>query len=620
MTGIVLCLGQSVPALEGEDLLKSDILAVFAHPDDETGMASTLAHYAHIGNKRIVNVYCTRGEGGGNMVGRHWGPALGILRESELRQCLTILGVERAYFLDQRDWAYTESAQMTLRKWDREKALEKLTRLIRATRPEILMTMNPTPNPGQHGHHQAAGILAIEAFHHAGNPQSFPDQIVKEGLNPWFPRKVYIGSSPEPFGATIQATAETEEGQSIASITGLALSHHRSQGFGRMKNAPWLKAPRSYKLLLSSVGFKKLETDLFRGISSPGNETKPLPIPESAQTSTPDHHPRIQDRPAMERFRSWAEKYQVASLIPPSKVNLSFPAGMDSAINIILPPNATKGTDTIDWQLPTGWNISLPVDHQSPGIMSFQLTIPPDHGMGDHPVSFKYDEVSLNATVNVLPHISIKKSTPHAGDDFWPDWNSTTSLAIPHTHRWQGSPESDRDISAVAQIGFNQNYLFVRTIVTDNHVITNIEPNDAKGHWRSDSVEICLDPSGGSEHTLNCFKAGIFPFTIGGGVAGSRDADANQGPLDLTAPGTILTSRKTESGYIIDSAIPWKHTGISPTPSQQFGFNLLIYDGDKSDAAPGENIGKSRLAWAPRSGVQGRPEDWGRITIMPNFK
>jgi len=65
------------------------------------------------------------------MVGRQWGPSLGLLRESELRACLSELGVERVYFLDQRDWAYTESAQMTLEAWDRESVLENLVRTIR---------------------------------------------------------------------------------------------------------------------------------------------------------------------------------------------------------------------------------------------------------------------------------------------------------------------------------------------------------------------------------------------------------------------------------------------------------------------------------------------------------
>src|SRR5438309_12078276 len=91
-------------AKKGEALLKTDIMAVFAHPDDETGMAATLAYYARGRNAIVANVYCTRGEGGGNMVGTQWGPALATLRETELRDCLSILGVRYVYFLDQVDW------------------------------------------------------------------------------------------------------------------------------------------------------------------------------------------------------------------------------------------------------------------------------------------------------------------------------------------------------------------------------------------------------------------------------------------------------------------------------------------------------------------------------------
>ena len=53
----------------------------------------------------------------------------------------------------------------------------------------------------------------------------------------------------------------------------------------------------------------------------------------------------------------------------------------------------------------------------------------------------------------------------------------------------------------------------------------------------------------------------------------------------------------------------------SLSKERRLGFNVLIYDGDKQPAASGENINKARLAWAPRSGVQGRPEDWGRIEL-----
>src|SRR5262249_5747105 len=70
-----------VPPKQGAELLKTDILGVFAHPDDETGVAATLAYYAVGKGKVVANIYCTRGEGGGNMVGTQSGAALGILRE-----------------------------------------------------------------------------------------------------------------------------------------------------------------------------------------------------------------------------------------------------------------------------------------------------------------------------------------------------------------------------------------------------------------------------------------------------------------------------------------------------------------------------------------------------------
>ncbi len=76
-----------------------------------------------------------------------------------------------------------------------------------------------------------------------------------------------------------------------------------------------------------------------------------------------------------------------------------------------------------------------------------------------------------------------------------------------------------------------------------------------------------------------------------------------------------LVSRRTPDGYRVQAAIPFREIGIGSAKVRRLGFNLIIYDGDKPDAALGENINKSRIAWSPRSGVQGRPEDWGRLDL-----
>ena len=173
--------------------------------------------------------------------------------------------------------------------------------------------------------------------------------------------------------------------------------------------------------------------------------------------------------------------------------------------------------------------------------------------------------------------------------------------------------QNAEDSSARFRLGTRGRTLFLDIHVKDDLVVTNIAPDDIKGHWRSDSVEICIDPIGGAENALGSYKLGIFPFDTTGKVNAARDADARPGPLARTAPKTKLASFKTPDGYRILAAIPFQEIGISS--ARRVGFNLLIYDGDKRDAAIGENINQSRLAWAPRSGVQGRPEDWGRLDL-----
>src|SRR5437588_5326553 len=171
-------------------MLKTGLLVVTAHPDDESMMGATMARYADEG-KVVALVTCTHGEGGGNGTGREGGPALGIVREAELRKCLGILGVRHLYFLNQPDWAYTESVQATLAKWGHEETLRRLVRFVRLLHPEVICTMDPAPVGGQHGHHQAAGRLATEAFEAAADPNQFPELRRDEGLSPWRVRKLY---------------------------------------------------------------------------------------------------------------------------------------------------------------------------------------------------------------------------------------------------------------------------------------------------------------------------------------------------------------------------------------------------------------------------------------------
>jgi LmbE family N-acetylglucosaminyl deacetylase len=189
-------------APKADDRFKADVLLIVAHPDDETGVSAYLAQLLDQG-KKVAAVYLTHGEAGHNNMGRERGPALGAVREMELRHALVQLGIQNVWFLYGKDTPSQDVLQ-SLANWKHGVALEDLVRIVRLTRPEILISWLPGIFIGEdHGDHQAAGVLAVEAFDSAGDPAVFPSQIAQprkvnetllEGLQPWQPQKIYFYS------------------------------------------------------------------------------------------------------------------------------------------------------------------------------------------------------------------------------------------------------------------------------------------------------------------------------------------------------------------------------------------------------------------------------------------
>jgi len=191
---------QSAP--RPDDRLKADVLLIVAHPDDETAVSSYLAQLLDQG-KRAAAVYLTHGEAGHNNMGRERGPSLGAAREMELRHAMAQLGVQNVWFLGGKDTPSQDVLQ-SLANWHHGASLEDVIRIVRITRPAVIITWLPSVFIGEnHGDHQAAGVLAVEAFDSAGDPSVFPAQLAQprkvnetllEGLAPWQPQKIYFFS------------------------------------------------------------------------------------------------------------------------------------------------------------------------------------------------------------------------------------------------------------------------------------------------------------------------------------------------------------------------------------------------------------------------------------------
>src|SRR5579864_5184218 len=179
---------------------KVDILVIVGHPDDDTEATSYLAREIEENHKRVALVYGTRGNSGGNAVGYEQSKALADEREMEARHSLATYGITNAWFLHGPDTP-SEDVLHSLETWGHGASLEEVVRLVRLTRPEVILTWLPNYDDGEdHGDHQAAGVLATEAFDLAGDPLVFPEQVTGpmrrlepyfDNLRPWQPKKIY---------------------------------------------------------------------------------------------------------------------------------------------------------------------------------------------------------------------------------------------------------------------------------------------------------------------------------------------------------------------------------------------------------------------------------------------
>ncbi|MFD4652204.1 PIG-L deacetylase family protein [Streptomyces sp. NPDC058441] len=155
------------------------LLAVFAHPDDESLSAGgVLARHAAAGARTAV-------------VTGTW--AADTLRATELAEALQILGAGEPRLLGYADARVPQSAPGCLRFCDAplDEAVRRLVTHIREFRPDIMVTHDGyggLPGHPDHVHTHRVTTLAAQA---AGLGQLYPD----DGA-PWQPQALYLATHP----------------------------------------------------------------------------------------------------------------------------------------------------------------------------------------------------------------------------------------------------------------------------------------------------------------------------------------------------------------------------------------------------------------------------------------
>lgn len=376
-----------IPALvpAPDERYKADILVVVAHPDDDTGVSTCLAKAVFDENKRVAVVFTNRGNSGPNAVGLEQSKALADVREMEARRSLAARGIANVWFLHGQDTP-TQDVLHSLETLGHGEALEEMVRLIRLTRPEVILTWLPAYLAGEnHGDHQGAGVIATEAFDLAGNPTVFPEQVSApryhrgianygEGLHPWQSKKLYFfsdsthpdllkGHGPVCLATEISKTRHMP----YSAINREAWKDYATQvDFDDKTLRDFADAPE-YLILGKSLVRSSAADDIFAGIDDkPIAYAPPQPAPEPASSAI-----TLTLGGPWSYYQQFYRAHGLTSLtdlVAPAQSSLSDDRRL--WIPLLLRNNTAKPQDiTLQQELPAGWTSVNPpgIYHLDPG-------------------------------------------------------------------------------------------------------------------------------------------------------------------------------------------------------------------------------------------------------------
>jgi len=286
---------------KAEQQEKPTLLAVLAHPDDETfGVGGTLALYAR--RDVAVHLICaTRGESGeADQEFLEGHESMADMRVSELQCAAEVLDLNGLHFLDYRDSGMQGSPDnqhpRSLVSAPLEDVATKIAEKIRLIRPQVMITFDPVGSY-KHPDHVAVHLATVKAFDLAADPTFLCE------YPPYQPQKLYFqviprtllriaarvlplfGQNPRQLGRNkdIDIVSLVEEDDSpihakinyrrVAGIKDTAITCHASQiEGGLVRGAPvywllrWFASNDNFTRAYPEPESRLREKDLFAGI------------------------------------------------------------------------------------------------------------------------------------------------------------------------------------------------------------------------------------------------------------------------------------------------------------------------------------------------------------------
>jgi LmbE family N-acetylglucosaminyl deacetylase len=162
-------------------------MLVVAHPDDsEFSSAGTVARLKDAG-KRVVLIQVTSGDKGSPE--RDIDPAeLARRREAEELEAARRLGMDEVVFLRCPDGSLMPDLDLR----------EKIVRMIRAHKPDVIITHDPFRPYALHPDHRAVGLATTDAVYPTARDALYFPEHLKEGLEPHKTAEIWFFGPEHP--------------------------------------------------------------------------------------------------------------------------------------------------------------------------------------------------------------------------------------------------------------------------------------------------------------------------------------------------------------------------------------------------------------------------------------
>jgi LmbE family N-acetylglucosaminyl deacetylase len=241
------------------------LMCITAHPDDEAGgFGGTLLAYRERGVETCV-ICLTPGQAATNRGEARNDQELAELRKREFAASCEILKVSKPIILNYPDGQ--------LYRQELNRVVYDLTMRVREFRPQVMITFGADGGVTGHPDHSMAGIFATLAFHWAGRPNRYSDQL-KDEAGPHRAQKLYYGTADfalpnRPPITFAPQTAVIDIGKHLETKIAAFKAHKTQAPLWPLfeENARRRGKGELYHLAASAnVGVLQMETDLFAGV------------------------------------------------------------------------------------------------------------------------------------------------------------------------------------------------------------------------------------------------------------------------------------------------------------------------------------------------------------------